>query len=113
MAQLRGLFPFPIAQPQEGDGVICLGNGGTWYPPAGEWLIQTAANLAVQWWDPVAQTWRNQVSNSNTGDYFSTDCANYRIVNLTGNILSAPITAAGSTATNGIRVAQTAAAVAL
>jgi hypothetical protein len=112
MPQIRGLFPFPLAQPAEGGGVVVLGQGGTWYPPAGEWLVQTGTSCAIQWWDPIGQTWRNQVSASNIADYFSTDGANYRMVNLTGNILSAPITAAGSTGTNGIGFAQTGAAIA-
>jgi hypothetical protein len=112
MSQIRGAFPFPYAQPAEGGGVICLGGGGTWYPPAGEWLLQTAANIAVQWWDPIANTWRNTVSNSNTGDYFPTDGYNLRLVNMTGNILSAPITAAGSGGVNGIGFAATGAAIA-
>lgn len=112
MAQVRGAFPYPFAQPAEGGGVVCLGAGGTWYPPSGEWLMQTAANLCVQWWDPIANTWRNQVSNSNTGDYFSTDGYNIRLLNLTGNILSAPITTPGTTGTNGIGFAATGAAIA-
>jgi hypothetical protein len=111
MGQVRGAFPFPLAQPAEGGGVIALAAGGVWYPPAGEWLVQTAANACVQWWDPIAQTWRNQVSNSNTGDYFSTDGYNYRVFNMTGTILSAPITAAGSGGTNGIGFAATGAAI--
>lgn len=106
MPQIRGAFPFPTAQIAEGGGVIALPNGGVWYPPPGEWLIQTAANACVQWWDPIAQTWRNQVSNSNTGDFFPTDGYNIRLFNMTGTILSAPITAAGSGGTNGIGTAS-------
>ncbi len=112
MARIGGAFPFPIAQPAEGGGVIALGGGGVWYPPPGEWLIQTAANICVQWWDPIANTWRNQVSNSNTGDYFATDGYNLRLYNLTGTIVAAPITAAGSGGVNGIGFAATGAAIA-
>lgn len=111
MAQIRGAFPYPLAQVAEGGGVIALGGGGVWYPPSGEWLIQTAANICVQWWDPIANIWRNQVSNSNTGDYFSTDGYNIRLLNLTSNILTAPITAAGSGGVNGIGFAATGAAI--
>lgn len=112
MGQIRGAFPFPLAQVAEGGGVISLGGGGVWYPPPGEWLIQTVANICVQWWDPAANAWRNQVSNSNTGDYFATDGYNLRLLNMTGNILSAPITAAGSGGVNGIGFAATGAAIA-
>jgi hypothetical protein len=111
MGQLRGLFPFPIAQPQEGDGVIALGNGGTWYPPAGEWLMTVPLNCTMQWWNPVSQVWVTQTSGGNNADYFSTDGANYRMLNLTGNILTAPITTAGSGGVNGIGFAQTGAAI--
>lgn len=112
MPQIRGAFPFPYAQIAEGGGVITLGSGGVWYPPPGEWLLQTSANICVQWWDPIANTWRNQVSNSNTGDYFPTDGYNVRLYNMTGTILSAPITAAGSGGVNGIGFAATGAAIA-
>jgi hypothetical protein len=111
MPQIRGAFPFPLAQPADGGGVIVLAGGGTWYPPAGEWLLQTGTNVSMQWWDPIAQQWRNQVSASNIADYFSTDGFNYRMLNLTSNILSTTITAAGSGGTNGIGSAQTGATV--
>jgi hypothetical protein len=110
MAQFRGLFPFPSAQPNEGGGVITLAGGGVWYFPAGEWLLQTATNLAVEWWDPIGQIWRNITSNSNTGDYFSTDGANYRLINLTSTVSIASFTA-GSGGVNGIGFAATGAAV--
>jgi hypothetical protein len=110
MAQVRGLFPYPTAQIAEGGGVIALPSGGTWYPPSGEWLLQTPANVCIQWWDPIAQAWRNAVSASNTGDYFSTDGTNIRMLNLTGIVTVASFTA-GSTGVNGIGFAQTGAAV--
>jgi len=110
MSQIRGAFPFPYAQPAEGGGVICLAGGGVWYPQPGEWLLQTAANLAVEWWDPIANAWRNQVSNSNTGDYFATDGYNLRLHNLTSTVSIASFTA-GSGGVNGIGFAATGAAV--
>jgi hypothetical protein len=112
MSNIRGAFPFPLAQPNEGGGVIALASGGVWYPPSGEWLLQTAANCGVEWWDPIAQFWRNVVSNSNTGDYFSTDGWNYRLHNLTGIVQVASF-AAGSGGTNGIGFAATGAAVSI
>lgn len=112
MAQIRGAFPFPTAQPAEGGGVIVLPSGGVWYPPPGEWLIQTAANAAVEWWDPIANFWRNQVSNSNTGDYFGTDGYNYRVLNITGIVTVASFTA-GSGGVNGIGTAATGASISI
>jgi hypothetical protein len=112
MPQIRGAFPFPLAQPQEGGGVIALASGGTFQFPSGEWLLQTGANTAVQWWDPIAQAWRNYVSASNIADYFSTDGYNYRMLNLTGIVQVASFTA-GSGGTNGIGFAATGAAVSI
>lgn len=112
MSQIRGAFPFPLAQVAEGGGVITLASGGVWYPPPGEWLLQTAANICVQWWDPIANAWRNAVSNSNTGDYYATDGYNYRMLNLTGIVQVASF-AAGSGGTNGIGFAATGAAVSI
>jgi hypothetical protein len=110
MAQVRGAFPFPFAQPQDGDGVIALASGGTWYPPSGEWIMTVGANAAMQWWDPVAQAWQNYASNVNTADYFSTDGYNWRLLNLTGIVQVASFTA-GSGGVNGIGFAATGAAV--
>jgi hypothetical protein len=112
MGQVRGAFPFPLAQPAEGGGVITLASGGVWYPPAGEWLVQCGTNASMQWWDPIAQAWRPFVSASNIGDYFSTDGYNYRMLNLTGIVQVASFTA-GSGGTNGIGFAATGAAVSI
>lgn len=111
MSNIRGAFPFPYAQPNEGGGVVILAGGGTWYFPSGEWLLTTATNLAVEWWDPIAQAWRNQLSNSNTGDYFSTDGWNYRLHNLTSAVGPVTVTGAGSGGVNGIGFAATGVAV--
>jgi hypothetical protein len=112
MSNIRGPFPFPYAQPNEGGGVVCLASGASWYFPPGEWLVQTGTNTSVQWWDPIAQFWRNQISASNIADYFSTDGYNYRLQNLTG-IVSVASFAAGSGGTNGIGATATGAAVAI
>ena len=99
MAQTRGQFPYPFAQPAEGGGVIVLGQGGTWYPPSGEWLMTLpAANMVMEWWNPLAQAW--QTINS-ASDYVSSDGTNIRLRNQTGAISIASF-AAGSGGTNGI-----------
>lgn len=112
MGQIRGAFPFPLAQVAEGGGVIALASGGVWYPPPGEWLIQTTANICVQWWDPIANFWRNQISNSNTGDFFATDGYNYRLLNITGIVTVASFVA-GSGGVNGIGTAATGASISI
>lgn len=110
MAQIRGAFPYPTAQPQEGGGVITLGGGGTWYFPSGEYLISLpASNMVLEWWNPIATAWQTVL---NASDYISADGFNIRLRNTTGSIASAPITAAGSGGVNGIGFASTGAAIA-
>ena len=101
MAQTRGNFPFPYAQSQEGYSAICLGTGGTWYPPAGEWICSIPANMTLQWWNPLSTAWQNITSAS---DFISTDGTNIRLLNTTGIVQVASFTA-GSTGTNGIGTA--------
>jgi hypothetical protein len=99
MAQTRGNFPYPTAQQAEGGGVIALGQGGTWYPPSGEWIMTLpAANMVMEWWNPVQTAWQTIASAS---DYVSSDGTNIRLRNLTGAISIASF-AAGSGGTNGI-----------
>ena len=110
MAQVRGAFPYPYAQPQEGGGVIALSGGGTWYPPSGEWLMSLpATNCVMEYWNPLAQFW--QVV-TNASDYFSTDGYNLRMRNTTSSVSIASFTA-GSGGTNGIGFAATGAAVSI
>src|SRR3974390_2746119 len=102
MAQTRGNFPYPTAQAAEGGGVIALGQGGTWYPPSGEWIMTLpAANMVLEWWNPVQTAW--QAINV-ASDYISSDGTNLRLRNLTGAISIASF-AAGSGGTNGIGAA--------
>lgn len=109
MAQVRGAFPYPFAQPAEGGGVIALGGGGVWYPPSGEWIMTLpASNMVMEWWNPIANSWQ---TISNASDYVSSDGFNLRVRNTTGSIAGAPITAAGSGGTNGIGFAATGAAI--
>ena len=102
MAQTRGNFPYPTANIAEGGGVIALGQGGTWYPPAGEWIITLpAANMVMEWWNPVSGSWQSITSAS---DFVSSDGANIRVRNTTGSVSIASF-AAGSGGVNGIGLA--------
>jgi len=98
MAQTRGNFPYPTAQLAEGGGVITLGQGGTWYPPSGEWLMTLPTNMVLEWWNPVSGAWQ---TITNASDYVSSDGANLRCRNTTGSLSIASF-AAGSGGTNGI-----------
>jgi hypothetical protein len=108
MAQVRGAFPYPFAQPQEGGGVIALAGGGVWYPPSGEYLISLpASNMVIEWWNPIAESWQIAL---NASDFVSADGYNIRLRNTTSGISIASITA-GSGGTNGIGFAATGVAI--
>jgi hypothetical protein len=106
MAQVRGAFPFPIAQVQEGTSSITLYGGTVWYVPQGEYIVNTPSNGVVEWFEPQSQTWRQIIATSQ-GDYFNSDGFNIRLHNLTGTVTSTTISNAGSGMTNGIGATAT------
>lgn len=109
MPQIRGVFPLPQTSPQIAgvDQVVCLVSGGVYVLPAGNFLISTGPNTALQWFDPLALTWRPWFPHQAMG-YLSGDGANYRLINQTGIVLP-PITigSPGTNGTNGIGPIQT------
>ena len=107
MARIGGAFPFPTAQVGEGGGVITLVSGGVFYPPPGEWLVLTGGVSCLQWFDPINQIWRGMQDPAVQGQYISTDGFNYRVINLSGVVVGASITAVGSGGTNGIGATAT------
>jgi hypothetical protein len=110
MAQVRGAFPYPFAQPQEGGGVITLAGGGVFYFPSGEYIISLpASNMVLEWFNPLAQSW---VTVTAASDYISADGYNLRLRNTTSGISVASFTA-GSGGTNGIGFAATGANVSI
>jgi hypothetical protein len=110
MAQVRGAFPYPFAQPQDGGGVITLGGGGLFYFPSGEYIISLpASNMVLEWWNPLATSW---VTVTAASDYISADGYNLRLRNTTAIIVGAPISNAGSGGVNGIGFAATGANIA-
>lgn len=111
MARIGGAFPFPTAQVAEGGGVITLPSGGIFYLPPGEWLCSTGLVTCLQWFDPVNQTWRGVQEPTVQSQPVSSDGYNYRLINLSGVVIGATITAAGSGGTNGIGATATGASV--
>lgn len=102
MARLGGLFPFPIANVNEGGSRVDLPSGGVFVFPANQYLVTTDANTQIQVWDPVLTSWVVLIANSQQAD-ITADGANYRLFNNTGTI-SAGVIANGTAAglTNGI-----------
>jgi hypothetical protein len=103
MAQVRGAFPFPLAQVAEGTARLALGSGGVWYPPSGEYIITLDASCQLERWDPTEQAWL-VFDNAGTGngDFLSCDGYNIRVRNITGVVSGNTISNAGSGMTNGI-----------
>lgn len=113
MAQIRGFFPLPFTSPQNTQcpNVLTLVGGQTFTPPAGEYLIQTGDQTCIQVWDASNALWRNYAPPMSITQ-LSMDGANYRLINLSGCVVGASITAAGTTGTNGIGPLQSSAVVA-
>lgn len=110
MARLGGAFPLPTAQIAEGGPKICLGSGGVFYFPPGEWVVLTDASSTIERWDPIEQVWATFIAVS-TGGFINCDGYNFRVHNITG-VVSGNTLTAGSGMTNGIGSAATGVAVA-
>src|SRR5260370_3876292 len=105
--RLGGPFPFSPPQIIEGGGVITLAPGATFYPPPGNYIFTSGDVTALQTWDPNAQGWRGLAQPFLATQQFDTDGSNWRLINLSGVIIGANITNAGSGATNGIGAVAT------
>lgn len=82
---------------------ISLGSGQVYLVPAGQYMLLPGPLTALQAFDPVSQVWFNVGdSYNNTLQVFSSDGWNYRLANLTGTMVGAVITNAGTGYTNGI-----------
>jgi hypothetical protein len=107
MSRIGGIFPIPLQAPANGDGVVVLPPGGTYMLPAGDFALQYGVQTQAQWFDPNQQAWRGLQAPGGTFDYISSDGCNFRLVNLSGVVVGASITNAGSGGTNGIGAAAT------
>lgn len=85
-----------------------LGSGQVALIPSGQYWVVPGLYTFLQWWDAGANIWRvmQGVTNSN-GIIVSSDGSNWRLANLTGTMVGASITTAGSGLTNGIYPAGT------
>lgn len=105
MARIGGAFPLPLPQVQEGGNKVCLGSGGVWYFPPGEYVVLTDASAQVERWDYQENNWLSFIPAS-SGGFISVDGYNYRVHNITG-VVSGNTLTAGSGMTNGIGSAAT------
>lgn len=89
-----GVYPTPRGQPSI---AFDLQPGGMRIIPAGTWLIDTGAYTCVQEFDPVQGQWISPGGDGqNPPAYINSDGFNYRAVNLSGCIVGATVTTAGS-----------------
>lgn len=109
MAQIRGPgIGLPNDSPQNTGrpGVITLPSGGQYFLPAGDYIIATGGQTALQWFDNDNGLWRDYAPPGSVTS-ITTDGGNYRLINLSGVCVGASITNAGSGGTNGIGPTQT------
>ena len=109
MAQIRGQFTFPLTGPQltgTASPAVMLATG-QWYDiPPGEYLVMPGQQTQLQYFDANNLQWRN-VQPPQGYEQISSDGTNYRLINLSGVIVGASITNAGSGGVNGIGPVQT------
>lgn len=87
---------------------VNLGSGQTYPIPSGQYQALPGPYTFVQWYDPVTTTWRSLTGPAqNAGMPVSSDGTNWRLANLTGCMVGASVTTAGSGLTNGIYPAGT------
>ena len=83
--------------------VINLPAGGTYVIPSGQYQLLLGAYTFLQWFDPITQLWRVFSGPSQSDStVISSDGFNYRLANLTGSVIGASVTNAGTGYTNGI-----------
>ncbi len=93
----QGVYPSPRGQPSI---AFDLQPGLARIIPAGTWLLDTGPYTCIQEYDPVQGQW--QSPGGDTGgqsggpQYINSDGVNYRAINLSGCIVGANVTTAGS-----------------
>lgn len=91
-----GVYPSPRGQPSM---AFDLQPGLARIIPAGTWLVTTGLYTCIQEYDPVQGQWLmpgGGYANDSGPFYINSDGVNYRAVNLSGCIVGANVTTAGS-----------------
>lgn len=110
MSRIGGVFPFSQQMPANGDGVITLPSGGIYMIQPGNYLVTEGSQTNLQWFDPNGLIWRT-TQPSDALNWISSDGTNFRLVNMSGVVIGANVTAVGSGGTNGIGATATGATV--
>lgn len=89
-----GIYPTPRGQPSM---AFDLQAGASRLIPAGTWMIDTGPSTCIQEFDPVQGQWISPGGDGAQGpQYVNSDGFNYRAINLSGCIVGAAVTTAGS-----------------
>jgi hypothetical protein len=87
---------------------INLASGQVYTLPSGQYSVKLGPYTAIQQWDGTTQIWRTNDTTTQSGQTIvSSDGFNARLINLTGTVVGAVITNAGTGYTNGIYPAGT------
>jgi hypothetical protein len=87
---------------------VNLTSGQLFMVPSGQYQVLPGLYTFLQWWDAATQVWRVLTTPAQSaGTIVSSDGANWRLANLTGTMVGASLTTAGSGLTNGIYPAGT------
>src|SRR5580765_2201203 len=82
---------------------VALGSGELFMIPSVQYVVLPGPYTFLQWYDPVTTLWRTvQTATQNATFPISTDGFNWRLANLTGCMVGASITNAGTGYTNGV-----------
>jgi hypothetical protein len=82
---------------------VSLASGQVYVLPSGQYMVLAGQYTFLQWYDPVSTLWRSIGNTVNSESLLITsDGTNYRLANLTGGVVGAIVTTAGSGYTNGI-----------
>lgn len=75
---------------------ISLPAGGIYLIPAGPFIITPGAYSFIQFKDPITGEWRMHSQIGSNPTYVESDGTNWRVANLTGCVIAARLTTAGS-----------------
>jgi len=82
---------------------VSLGAGSGYNIPPNNYMVTPGPYSSLQYLDPVTKVWRTIGASSSLAPYLAdSDGGNYRLKNLSGCVIGALITNAGSGLTNGI-----------
>ena len=82
---------------------VSLVSGQVYNLPSGQYIVSPGPLTFVQWYDPITTLWRNLSTVTNSPSFIlPSDGSNYRLANLTGTVVGASVTNAGTGYTNGL-----------